>query len=124
MGFRYSVYFASGIRSPAAVPKVPGTIALAVGGASGSAQPVCGRPDDRRSALTRSLCNPPRSELLNLQLLPTMWPPAHAIAELSMVLGFGATGAGLIQLRYIEGRITLAVGVSLLLCCAAAGGFS
>ena len=53
-----------------------------------------------------------------------MWPPAHAIAELSMVLGIGATGAGLIQLRYIEGRITLAAGVSLLLCCAAAGGFS
>ena len=64
------------------------------------------------------------AEVLKLLLRPTMWSPAHVIAEISIVLGLGATGAGIIQLRHTEGRITLAVGISLLLCCAAAGGFS
>ncbi len=44
-----------------------------------------------------------------------MWSPAHAFVELAMVVGLGATGAGLIHFRCREGRIVLAVGVSLLI---------
>ena len=44
-----------------------------------------------------------------------MWSPAHAFLEHALVVGLGATGAGVITLRCIEGRIALVVGVTLLL---------
>jgi len=44
-----------------------------------------------------------------------MWSPAHVFLELAMVVGIGATGAGLIRFRWREGRIALVVGVSLLI---------
>ena len=62
--------------------------------------------------------------MLEFHLFRTMWTPHHALVELSLVFGLGATGAGLIQLRYVEGRITLGAGVALLLYCTAAGAFS
>jgi hypothetical protein len=51
-----------------------------------------------------------------------MGSPAHAFLELSLLVGIGATGAGLIKVRFIEGRIALAVGVALLFCSTLLGG--
>jgi hypothetical protein len=52
-----------------------------------------------------------------------MWPPAHAFGELALMLGVGATGAGIVRIVWVEGRIALIVGVMLLLCSVLLGGF-